>query len=411
MDEDQQYNDPIVSIFGKKNGNERLDKEEIRSWIEGQRQSDDDIRNCEKALEIYTDLLKTEFYITKSWDIKTLIESTMVKFELSEPAAKSDLDNINDESFYRDISTKCIEICDKLSIRLQKKQFKLDDIREYMSLKRGRVLDDSSTFLLELWFTCRQELSTMRHRVAGIFIRSKALIVDHELESYKLQLSDPTILNSYRSFMKILIQQIQDSEASSDQSLFDECLQVFLDIEAMYNSLKFNLLLDDNESLQDSLMSTSQRERALESGNEDQEYKLYTPLSTSYFNEHSRSSSISGSTDFSLMMDRTNLSRELPSLLTAFNNAKRMEQEIENVRTIPLNLHASHNVSHHEPPFIPSSSLFRSKLNMMNQQQDSFRSFTSSATTAHSTTKGSDILKNLYGTGNGLSKNSLSGFK
>lgn len=402
MKEDQKYNDPIVSIFRERDASAKLDEDRIQSWIEQQPRSNEDIKNCEEVLKIYTDLLKLEFYITKSWDIKTLFESVMVKFELSKSDSDHTADNDHEDSFYWDIASKCIQDCDKLSTSLQKKQAKLDDVRAYMSSKQELILEDSATFLLELWFTSREHLSEMRNRVAGIFIRSKSLMIDHELESFKHRLSDTTILNSYRSFMKILIEQLQDSELSSDQSLFNECLQVFLDIEAMYNALNFNLLLDDNESLQDSLMLSSQAN--LDDKFDGQESNLWSPPSRTNLSDHSRASSISGSTSFSMMMDRTNLAKELPSLLTAFNNAKKMEQEIESVRKVPSTAQPPHSLPHHEQQFMSNSSLFRSKLYMMNQQQDSLRSFTSSSGTLNSVGAGSEILKNLYGTGNGFNK-------
>ncbi|QLL31334.1 hypothetical protein HG536_0B01970 [Torulaspora globosa] len=403
MNEDQRYKDPIVSLFCKTDVKGKLDEDAIRSWIAQQSQSDEDIKNCAEALEIYTDLLKLEFYIAKSWDIRTLVQSVAVKFELAETNLDSKVDQDHDDSFYRDIALKCIHDCDKLSNGLQKKQSRLDEIRRYLSSKRETILEDSSTFLLELWFTCRQELCLMRDRVAAVFIRSKALMIDHELESFEHRLSDTTILSSYRSFMKILIEQLQDSEISSDQSLFSECLQVFLDIEAMYNALNFNLLLDDNESLQDSLMVCSQSETNLDSSYNGQESSRWSLPSRNPLNDHSRTSSLSGSSSFSMMMDRTNLAKELPSLLTAFNNAKKMEQEIESVRTTPLGAQLPHITSHHEQQFTPSN-LFRSKLYMMNQQQDCLRSFISSAGNSHSVNNGSDIAKSLCKTGNGSSR-------
>ena len=82
MNEDYKKNDPIVSIFHQTTDGEKLDKEAVRSWIDSQPQNDEDIKNCETVLKIYTDLLKTEFYMDKSWDIQTLTKSVLVKFEL-----------------------------------------------------------------------------------------------------------------------------------------------------------------------------------------------------------------------------------------------------------------------------------------------------------------------------------------
>lgn len=402
MNEDHRKTDPIVSIFHHTDDNEeeKVDREALRSWIDGQVQNDEDIKMCESVLKTYTELLKTEFYMDKSWDIQTLTKSVLVKFELiNDDTALLDQNSQND-TFYTDIALKCIKDCDRLSNRLKNYQENLNSIRSYIVSEQSRILDDSLTCLLEIWFTSNKELSLLKNKLAGIFIRSKVLLIDQELESLKFQLSDTDIISSYRSFMKILIEQLRDSEVSRDQTAFDECLQVFLDIEAMYNSLNIDWLLKDNKSLQDSLSLSPQEVRHFD----DHELDSLSPYSVDSLNEHSRSSSVSGSTDISLMMERTNLSKELPSLLTAFNNAKRMEQEIENVRTQPANNQYSTTIPHYQQHFLPSNNLFRSKLMMMNQQQNSLNHFIQ-PTSGLRPVGSSDIPKSSHSTGSSLNKN------
>lgn len=399
MNEQQKYDDPIISIFQKKDEKKAIDKDAIRSLIDKQPQSDDAIIHCETVLKIYTELLKIEFYMNKSWNIKTLIKSTLVKFDLLNDEMERETKSNDDGSFYKDIALKCVKDCDKFSKRLQNFQDSVNSIRECINSMQDRILQDSVTLLLELWFTCNTELHLLKNKIAGVFIRSKVLLIDNELESLKFQLSDTKIITSYKSFMKILVEQLQDSEVSQDQASFDQCLQVFMDIEAMYNRLNFNWLVTENRSLQDSLSSASDTVNG-PSTYDEQESDLLSPISLGSLNEHSRSSSMSGSTDLSLMMERTNLSKELPSLLTAFDNAKRMEQEIENVRTVPsssTSLHASNTLQNHQQPFLPSSSLFRSKLMMMDQQQSSLNHFTSSANSLKPLSKNGNVLSNLYG--------------
>lgn len=404
MNEDQKKNDPIVSIFHQTTDDEKLDKDAVRSWLETQPQNDEDIRNCETLLKIYADLLKTEFYMDKSWDIQTLTKSVLVKFELENSDPASSINNNNTETFYKDIALKCIKDCDRLSGRLQKYEKSSNAIRSYILSAQSRILQDSLTCLLEIWFTCNKELCLLKNKIAGLFIRSKVLLIDYELESLKFQLSDTTIISSYRSFMKILIEQLRDSEVSRDQAMFDECLQVFLDIEAMYNALNFNWLLTENTFLQDSLPLSPQGARP-ENHFDDNELDSLTPYSMESLTEHSRSSSMSGSTDFSLMMERTNLSKELPSLLTAFNNAKRLEQEIENVRITPASSQISSSIPHHQQHFLPSTNQFKAKLMMMKQQQNNLNHFNPPAHNLKSMSKSSDILNNLHAMNNGSNRN------
>lgn len=391
MDEQHKYRDPIISIFQDEKNN--LDNEKIHSIINQQTKNSDDIQKCEKILKVYKDLLKLEFFMNKSWDIKTLTKSVLVKFELS--TSDGETDSKNDESFYKDIALKCIKNCDKFSIRLQNFQNDVDAIRAYIVQMQTRVLTDSITLLLELWFTCNKKLTFLKNKVAGIFIRSKLLLIDHELESLKFHLSDTSIITSYRSFMKILVEQLQDSEVSLEQSLFDECLHVFLDIEAMYNSLNFSWLLSENKSLHDSLLSQS----TLEQNNDTlEELDSPSPLSMDTFDDHLQSSSLSTSTDLSLMMERTNLSKELPSLLAAFNNAKKLEQELESLRTAPpTNIQTTNSILTHHQPILPSENLFKSKLMMMDQQQQMLNHFGSSVNNKKPFGRNTNILNNLQG--------------
>lgn len=252
------------------------------------------------------------------------------------------------------------------------------------------------TLLLEIWFSCNKKLKLLRNKIAGVFLRSKLLIIDHELQSFNLHLSNVKIIPSFRSFMKILIEQLNDAELSKDQSLFDDCLSVFLDIEAMFNSLHLSMLQTQNKSLQDSISGEGENFDEVES------------FSTGIPNDHSRSSSMSTSTDLSYMMERTNISKELPNLLNAFNNAKRLEQELENLRTVPYNPSSSPSVSNgssreNEGP----NGSFKSKLTMMEQQQNLVNHF--SALGFHGKlplNRSSNILNNLYGAGavNGVNK-------
>lgn len=49
----------------------------------------------------------------------------------------------------------------------------------------------------------------------------------------------------------------------------------------------------------------------------------------------------SSTSDMSLMMQRTSLQKQLPTLLTAFSNARRLEQELQNARKMEDNEHST----------------------------------------------------------------------
>lgn len=414
------YKDTIVSVFhGCDNDRGSLEPDVLKTLVDRQTKKpgvqEQDISYCTQTLQIYMELLKIELFLEKTWDIKILGKSVLVKFELDE--INNDLRENNSNGFYKDIALKCIRRCDKLSIQLQNLQQEAASVRDYMASMQSRILEDSITLLVELWFTCKVKLLTLRNKVAKVFIDSKLLLIDIELESLKTHLStkkDYTkVIPAYRSFMKILVEQLQDAQTTGDQTLFDECLQVFLDVEAMYNSMNFSWLLSDNKLLQDSLTEADAKNHAvtdpfimdslspssLETDNSDPELR-------------SRSSStsvpMSTSTDLSLVLERTQLSKELPSLLTTFNNAKRMEQEIENIRITPNNNNnnSSNAMDTHNnlPASLPSSNNFKAKLMMMNQQQhnlwNQFLPNMATLNTKNYYGSGNHILNSLYGINN-----------
>ncbi|GAV53436.1 hypothetical protein ZYGR_0AI07200 [Zygosaccharomyces rouxii] len=415
------YKDTIVSVFHRGDDDRsNLEPDVLKNLVDRQAKKpgvqEQDISYCTQTLKIYTELLKIELFLEKTWDIKILRKSVLVKFELSE--VDNELRENNGNGFYKDIALKCIRKCDKLSIRLQSLQQEAASVRDYVASMQSRILEDSITLLLELWFTCKAKLLALRNRVAGVFIDSKLLLIDIELESLKTHLATrkdyAKVIPAYRSFMKILVEQLQDAQTTGDQALFDECLQVFLDVEAMYNSMNFSWLLSDNKLLQDSLTEADAKNHAVA------DPFVMDPLSPSSLDMdnsdpelRSRSSSasvpMSTSTDLSLMLEKTQLSKELPSLLATFNNAKRMEQEIENIRTPPNNNNNNNpnnvtSIYNNHPPGLPSSSNFKAKLMMMNQQQQNLWSqFLPNAATFNTKNhygSGNHILSSLYGMNN-----------
>lgn len=417
------YQDRIVSVFhSNEDAKSNLELDTLKNLVdnEGKKSNvrEDDISSCTETLRIYTELLKIELYLEKTWDIKILGKSVPVKFELG--TADDELKEHNNNRFYKDIALKCIRKCGKLSIRLQNLQEEVGSIRDYVDRMQSRILEDSITLLLELWFTCKAKLLTLRNKVAGIFIYSKLLLIDIELEFLKPHLAtkkDYTkVIPAYQSFMKVLVEQLQDAQTTGDQALFDECLQVFLDVEAMYNSMNFSWLLSDNKLLQDSLTEADAKHHAV---TEPFVMDSFSPSSLDMDNSdhevRSRSSSASApmstSTDLSLMLERTQLSKELPSLLATLNNAKRMEQEIENVRMIPKDNNNNNNnlasINNSQTAGVPSNN-FKAKLMMMNQQQNSlwnpFLPNSAPFSSKNQYGSGNHILSSIYGMNNSNSK-------
>ncbi|CAG61526.1 uncharacterized protein GVI51_K07733 [Nakaseomyces glabratus] len=401
------------------------------------------LNQCESALQTYTDLLKLEMITTKSWYISALYDSVLIRFNLK------DNNNLEQtDEFFKDLALKSIKKCDKSAVGLESLYTSISSFRDFIASSTSGLSDmspllsNSMTLLFEIWVVTNREIRHFQKVIAGIFMRSKLLLIDYELvkiwnlvrskdknDSTNIDKENvkklETTITSYRAFLKIFIAQLQDAECSnqdnSNQDAFEECLRVFFDIESMYQALNFNWLLKENKHLQDkNKMLDDKMSRSLPTINESKEVhnitafvddflqqppvlqipmdskhtktasasssisstssypfsptsKSYHSLSTTsddekspypfYFDGNSsdrfsmknknytindssstlhestmskvadRESETDTDSDMYLMMEKTNLSKELPKLLNAFSNAKKLEQEIKTAKS------------------------------------------------------------------------------
>lgn len=369
------YEDPIISHFKDK---QSIDKETLEKLIEEQNpslnddssvtnkgQKEENLKHCREMLSLYTDLIKLKFLLKKSWDLQAMSKSVMVRFDIQGVSVTAnEVSTTDTEDFYKDIALKTIQKCDKLSKALEQLSKDSNNILPYIqnttSNNVSAYLQDSMCLLLEMWFLCGRVLRDLKRQVAGLFMRGKLLLIDYELDVIRTtatQVNTPDYdvltetITSYKSFIKVLLQQLQDSEVSQDQGLFEECLGVFLDVEGMYSALNFNWLLRENKSLQEGSVRSPEEPADYDEKEEanslkeigefvdnvvnadSEEEDSITPLQDISDSCNSRRLSTTSSTsDISLMMEKTSLSRELPNLLQAFNNAKKLERELENIR-------------------------------------------------------------------------------
>lgn len=401
------------------------------------------LNQCESALQTYTDLLKLEMITTKSWYISALYDSVLIRFNLK------DNNNLEQtDEFFKDLALKSIKKCDKSAVGLESLYTSISSFRDFIASSTSGLSDmspllsNSMTLLFEIWVVTNREIRHFQKVIAGIFMRSKLLLIDYELvkiwnlvrskdknDSTNIDKENvkklETTITSYRAFLKIFIAQLQDAECSnqdnSNKDAFEECLRVFFDIESMYQALNFNWLLKENKHLQDkNKILDDKMSRSLPTINESKEVHnitafvddflqqppvLQIPMDSKHTKTASASSSISSTSsypfsptsksyhclsttsddekspypfyfdgnssdrftmknknytindssstlhestmskvadresetdtdsDMYLMMEKTNLSKELPKLLNAFSNAKKLEQEIKTAKS------------------------------------------------------------------------------
>ncbi|SCU89976.1 LAME_0E06436g1_1 [Lachancea meyersii CBS 8951] len=417
------YNDSIISHFRGQDPvstekltelvNEQKGKVSQRSkkiaGFQGSGVEEQSLRRCESALSIFKELIKLQFLIQKSWDLQALSKSVLVRFDIQTgalPGQDSKLDHA--ETFYRELALKTITRCGKLSEAIEALSLDSQRVRDYLDVQSSHdpsaCLEDSTCLLLEIWFLCGKNMRSLKRNVAELFIRAKLLLIDCELEVIKSLATEDgygtlqeTVV-SYRSFIRVLLQQMQDADVNNDQGLFEECLQVFLDVESMFNVMNFNYLLYETQysqadvrlpsSTQSNIVQEASELRdmsqfanesnASTSSNDENEFADLLPQIRNASQE--RRMSETSNLSVSLMMEKTSLKRELPKLLQAFNDAKRLEQELENARAAKNNI--SENVS--SSPSVnattsslsssllsPSSSLFMGSASRMSHDPNS----------------------------------------
>ncbi|AET38925.1 Mdm36p Ecym_3440 [Eremothecium cymbalariae DBVPG len=395
------YKDPILSHFQDKkvvnvsklsqliDAQKGLDyKEKGKGESMGNGGGEEVFRQCETTLSLYTDLIKLKVILKKTWDLQTLDKSVMVRFGIQAINATCEpRDIINStEEFYKDIAFKTIAKCDRISKALEQLTADSDDtLRVIKDVMKGQIrqcyMQDSLCLLLEMWFLCGNVLRELKRNVASFFMKAKLLLIDYELECIQFSITGDDsqkeqyhalsdTLKSYKSFIQVLLQQLQDAESTSDQSLFEDCLGVFLDVESMYQSLNMSWLLNENRLLKEDMDEYEKGQFELEERyHAEKAGQLVDQIvNNDMFEETSISSSTqldssevtavpsvddkkasvvdnlappmvairsSEHSELSVNMEDTSISKELPNLLKAFNNAKRLEMEIESVRMSP----------------------------------------------------------------------------
>ncbi|AAS51541.1 ADL379Cp [Eremothecium gossypii ATCC 10895] len=389
-----EYTDPILSHFADKSSldaaklGELLEAQRVESRARGEEAREEAaLRQCEATLSMYTDLIKLKVLLRKTWDLQALDKSVQVRFG---PAGAGEAKELTrpTEDFYRDIALKTVAKCDKISKALE--QLTVDShatIHAIQEFSHGQAheyyMRDSVCLLLEMWFLCGNLLRELKRSVASFFMKAKLLLVDHELECIQSSISGHAAqeqyhalsetISSYNSFIRVLLQQLQDAENSGDQSLFEDCLGVFLDVESMYQSLNMTWLLRENRLLQADITAIEREQfdreeqrnaerigqlvdeavhKDTHTGDADATSVVFDASEDTIVADQCIEKSQLGSSgtlappvvanrtdnersELLSNLEQTSISQELPNLLKAFNNAKRLELELENVRMSP----------------------------------------------------------------------------
>lgn len=388
MGDIEEYSDHIMREFENKRN---IDTDRLAGLVEEQQkcmrsvEEEETLKQCESTLQLYIELINIKHVLRKTWDLQMLDKSVLLRFGIRPVKGASEPIELADSTWevYKDVALQTIIKCDKISKGLQQLTDRLDETlqviqRSVCNKVKEFYKRDSVCLLLEMWFLCGEILRELKRSVASFFIKAKLLLIDYELECVQMCITGQNELEEhyqalaettkyYKSFMKVLIRQLKDSEASSDQALFEDCLGIFLEIEGMYHSLNMNWLLAEKKLLKEHSFRNepgylmNQINQFVDNNVHDdmscdgENTSISNPISTEdtfistqEYSKHTPSSILTHlftETDLSLDLEHTTISQELPSLLKAFNNAKQLEMEMGSLCPSPQALNLASTVS------------------------------------------------------------------
>lgn len=383
--------DPITSLFH--NGNIKVEEVQdvIENKISKEKtywkSHAMSLNYCYESLNIMSDLIKLQLFYKDSTDFMILNKFIQEKFRKN----GARLDHINSIPFfatttliqlsedntynewkYKDNALKSIQKCNKLLIGLESLSINLSDIRHFLNNNMNDLLRDSMTLLVEIWLYLINQFKWFKIKILSTFIRSKCLLINFELQLildylvgskyhekdpvFKVDVKDKLLntINSFNHFISDLLQNLDQAIVRKDETSFNESFSSFLDIEVMYTNINFTWLnpkedqntmsIDLEEESSKHYLDTDPKDiRDLEHISQYvdnmieliPEAETQTPLNS----PRSRINVPNSLQQQQRMQPQTSrygqqpasvtITRELPHLLNAFNNVKRLESDIE----------------------------------------------------------------------------------
>ncbi|CAL9727606.1 mitochondrial distribution and morphology protein 36 [Monosporozyma unispora] len=337
---------------------------------------------CYESLNIISDLLKLQMFYNDSIEFQSLNGYIEEKFIRNVELNGNMINHIShvtklielrddvsyDQWKYKENALKTIQKCNKMLIGLDSLTINLTDIREFIDNNMDELLRDSMTLLAEIWFYLVVQFKWFKIQIVSTFIKSKCLLINFELHLvldylmnsdyyegnaiFKREVSEKlqnTIL-SFNSYISDLIKNINHAIEIKDENLYNESFTSFLDIEVMYNHLNFEWLIpeEENEDANKSLSDETTTKHYLNSDPKDiqnlehisqyvdnmieliPESETETPVHSPRRREQLYPTNNRNNTPMLQGLTAPmSITRELPHLLNAFNNVKRLENDIE----------------------------------------------------------------------------------
>lgn len=328
-------------------------------------------RLCQLSLKILQTLEKIELNL-KNWAFLSLDLNSANHFDAS-----------NSEEikvFNTNVSVRILSSCQDLTLKLNKVSADMDFITKALrSLTPIEYISDSGTLLTSLTLRSIRLKDELRRKITIAYLKATLITIGSDLE---LMLSDgladhQATVTTYKQFVVSLLGQLNQAIEDENDEDVNECFAVISDMEQMFEVFKLETA---QKATRDLVPSNISREDEHESGDNTSEIAisvdgselvinddltwtshesspLYTrPMVRSITkpslhegHEHHRKGLMSSLASTNILQKST-ISEELPYLMSAFNLAKTLEEDMhhfkdENEEEEPSTLRLSQSIS------------------------------------------------------------------
>lgn len=297
------------------------------------------LRLCQHCLIILQTLEKIELNL-KNWAFMSLDFNSATHFAASNT---SDM-----KTFNNNVSLRVITSCQELTAKLNKITADMDYITKALrTLSPIEFISDSGTLLTSLTLRNIKLKDELREKVTIAYLKAKLITIGTDLEAKLAHGTADQIatVESYKHFVASLLKQLNDAVEANDDEEKDECLAVINDMEQMFEVFKLETaqLMAQPDAYPDDLDENFALVARDHSDIDDFDEALSTShsMSSLYIQPmvHSitknapedLSASVStrrGSITSTTLLQKSTLTEELPYLMSAFNLAKTLEEDV-----------------------------------------------------------------------------------
>lgn len=310
-------------------------------------------RLCQLSLKILQTLEKIELNL-KNWAFLSLDINSANHFD----ATNSDEIKL----FNTNVSVRVLATCQDLTVKLNKVSADIDFITKALrSLTPIEYISDSGTLLTSLTLRSIRLKDELRRKVTIAYLKATLITIGSDLETMLSdeQKDQQATVSSYKLFVVSLLGQLNQAIEDENDEDVNECFAVISDMEQMFEVFKFetaqkaskDLVLsnsqdDSLQNLDDSCEVANSMDSSDCALNDDLTWtsqgtatsylrpmvrSITKPALSDSSNEHRRNGLMSSFASTSALQ-RSTITEELPYLMSAFNLAKTLEEDMHHYK-------------------------------------------------------------------------------